>query len=92
LVDLVIGFGIESNRKRSPRPNRQITKSTNQQMRIVLPFVLLAALVWWFGLQPLGEALAHVSGRGLAVYVLLTAVVVLGYALRCRLVARAVGG
>jgi uncharacterized protein (TIRG00374 family) len=61
-------------------------------MRIVLPFVLLAALVWWFGVQPLGEAMAHVSGRGLAAYVLLTAVVVLGYARRWRLVARAVGG
>ena len=61
-------------------------------MKLVLPFLLLAALCWWFGLQSLGEAMAHVSGRGLIAYVLLTAGVVLGYALRWRLVAGAVGG
>lgn len=61
-------------------------------MKVVLPLALLTALVWWFGLQPLAQALANVSARGLAAYLLLTAMVVLGYALRWRLVARAVGG
>lgn len=60
-------------------------------MRVVLPLLLLAALCWWFGLQPLGAAMAHVSGRGLAAYILLTATVMLGYALRWRRVARTVG-
>ena len=60
--------------------------------RLLLPLLLLAALAGWFGLQPVGRALAHASAPDLAVYALLTALVVLGYALRWRLVARALGG
>lgn len=59
---------------------------------LLFPAVLLAGLCWWFGLEPLGRALAHTSPRGLAVYALITALLVLGQALRWRLVARAVGG
>src|SRR5215470_3505004 len=61
-------------------------------MRFVVPLLLLAALYWWFGLEPIVQAFSHVSARGLAVYLLLSALVVLGYALRWRMVAGAVGG
>jgi uncharacterized protein (TIRG00374 family) len=52
----------------------------------------LGGLCWWFGLEPVGHALAHASPRGLAAYLLLTALVLLGYALRWQLLATAVGG
>ena len=60
-------------------------------VRLLLPVLLLAALCWWFGLEPLAQALSRASASGLAAYGLITALVVLGYALRWRLVARAVG-
>jgi uncharacterized protein (TIRG00374 family) len=59
--------------------------------KLVLPIVVLAVLCWWFGLEPLVRTLAHASPRGLLLYALLTALVSVGYALRWRLVARAVG-
>jgi uncharacterized protein (TIRG00374 family) len=60
-------------------------------MRFVLPLLILAALCWWFGLEPVAQALAHASARGLVLYLLLSALVVLGYAVRWRMVADAVG-
>ena len=60
--------------------------------KLLLPLLLLAALAWWFGLQSVGRTLAHASARGLTGYALLTAMVVVGYALRWRMVAHAVGG
>jgi len=61
-------------------------------MRFVLPLLLLAALAWWFGLEPVAQALAHASPGGLLVYLLLTAGIVLGCAVRWRLIIRAIGG
>ena len=60
-------------------------------MRFILPLLILAALCWWFGFEPVAQALAHVSARGLVLYLLLSALVVLGYAVRWRMVADAVG-
>ena len=60
-------------------------------MRFLLPLLILAALCWWFGFEPVAQALAHVSARGLVLYLLLSALVVLGYAVRWRMVADAVG-
>lgn len=59
--------------------------------KLLIPIVVLTALCWYFGLEPVGRALSHASLLGLAAYLLLTAMVVTGYALRWRLVARAVG-
>lgn len=59
--------------------------------KLLLPIIALAVLCWWFGLEPLARTLAHASARGLVLYALLTALVLLGYALRWRSVARAVG-
>jgi uncharacterized protein (TIRG00374 family) len=61
-------------------------------MRVLLPLLLLAFLCWWFGLEPVVRALAHASPRGLAIYLLLTAAVLLMYAMRWRLIVRALGG
>lgn len=60
--------------------------------KLILPGLLFAALCWWFGLESAGRTLANASPRGIAVYLLLTALVVLGYALRWRVVGQAVGG
>ena len=59
--------------------------------KLILPLLVLAVLAYWFGLDQAARTLAHASARGLAVYALLTALVVLGYALRWRLVATALG-
>ena len=59
--------------------------------KLVLPILVVAFLCWYFGLEPVGRALSHASPLDLAAYLLLTAMVVTGYALRWRLVARAVG-
>jgi glycosyltransferase 2 family protein len=55
------------------------------------PILVLAALCWWFSLEPLAQALAHASAHWLLVYLVLTTLIVLGYAWRWRLVGRAVG-
>jgi len=60
-------------------------------MRFIVPILLLAALCWWFGLEPVEHALVHASPRGLLVYLLLTAAIVLGAVLRWRLIGRAIG-
>lgn len=60
-------------------------------IRFLLPLLLLAALAWWFGLQSAAQALANASPSGLALYAALTAAVVVGYALRWRMAARAIG-
>jgi len=59
--------------------------------RLLLPLLLFAVLCWWFGLEPAGRALANASPRGIALYLMLTALVVLAYALRWRVVAHALG-
>jgi len=59
--------------------------------KLLIPIVVLTALCWYFGLEPVGRALSHASPLGLAAYLLLTGMVVTGCALRWRLVARAVG-
>ena len=59
--------------------------------RLLLPVLLLAALCWWFGLEPLARALSGASAGGLISYGAITGLVVLGYGLRWRLVARAMG-
>jgi uncharacterized protein (TIRG00374 family) len=61
-------------------------------IRLLLPLLLLAALAWWFGLHSAAQALAHASPSGLALYGALTAAVFLGYALRWRMAAGAIGG
>jgi uncharacterized protein (TIRG00374 family) len=58
---------------------------------LLLPLLVLVALCWWFGLEPLAHALAQASPHWLLVYALLTALVVVGYAVRWRLVARTLG-
>jgi len=61
-------------------------------MRLILPLLLLAALCWWFGLEPLARTLAHASPAGLIGYLLLTGGVLLLYAMRWRLIVRSLGG
>lgn len=61
-------------------------------IRFLLPLLLLATLAWWFGLQSVAQALAQASPSRLALYGALTALVVVGYALRWRMAARATGG
>jgi len=53
--------------------------------------VLLVALCWIFGVRELGAALAQASPRTLAVYLMLGLLARLGYSLRWRMVAGALG-
>jgi uncharacterized protein (TIRG00374 family) len=61
-------------------------------IRFLLPLLLLATLAWWFGLQSAAQTLARASPSGLAGYGALTALVIVGYALRWGMVARTMGG
>lgn len=58
---------------------------------LLLGLVLVALLLWRFGLAELGLALRRLSPADLAVYLAFTVAVVLGYALRWQLVTRSVG-
>jgi uncharacterized protein (TIRG00374 family) len=58
---------------------------------LFLGVALLASLAWSFGLEGLARALANPSPGALILYLLLTALSLLGYALRWRLVAGSLG-
>src|SRR6185295_5777631 len=60
-------------------------------LRLLGGLAMIALLLWWFGTAGLAEAIGHLRPLYLCVYLLLAVAVLVGYSLRWRLVARAVG-
>lgn len=58
---------------------------------LVLGIAILVVLLWRFGIHDLAQAFTHLRPGYLLIYIALAGVVLIGYSLRWRLVARAVG-